>query len=247
MGTLRIGCSGWYYPEWVGHFYPPDTPRKELLRAYACRFSTTEINSSFYRVPTEGTVRRWHDETPDGFLFAWKASRFITHRKRLRDVGDSIAKLMGRMEGLREKCGPVLWQLPPLLRRDDDRFAAFLWLLPKRHLHAVEFRDRSWYVEPVFDLLRSRNVALCMSDHRDAPAPHTPTARHVYVRLHGPGGGYSGSYRKPALAGWADEIVQWRRAGRSVFVYFDNDPGAAAPRNARTLIDLVSERGAKVG
>lgn len=245
MGMLRIGCSGWHYADWIGPFYSRGTPRKHLLRAYAATFSTTEINNSFYRVPTEAAVRTWRDETPDGFLFAWKASRYITHRKRLKDVGDSVAYIMQRMEGLGEKFGPVLWQLPPYLGREDERLARFLELLPKKRLHAIEFRNPGWYEAPVFELLRHHNIALCVSDHHDAPAPRVVTAGHVYIRLHGPGGGYGGSYRKPVLSGWADDIARWRHGGRSVFVYFDNDQGAAAPRNAETLIDLVSERGVR--
>jgi uncharacterized protein YecE (DUF72 family) len=191
-------------------------------------------------------VRTWQAETPDGFLFAWKASRFITHNKKLRDVGDSIAFIFGRMDGLGDKFGPVLWQLPPQLRRDDARLAAFLKLLPRRRLHAIEFRNPVWYENPVFDLLRDHDVALCLSDHHDAPSPRLATARHVYIRLHGPGGGYQGSYRKAVLAGWAGEIAKWRRGRRSVFVYFDNDWNAAAPHDAATLVRLVKDRGTRV-
>ena len=246
MGTLRIGCSGWHYLDWIGPFYPPGTPLKRLLRAYAGRFSTTEINNSFYRVPTEKAVRTWREETPEGFLFAWKASRFITHNRKLRDAGDSIAFIFGRMDGLGDKFGPVLWQLPPQLGRDDARLAAFLKLLPKRRLHAVEFRNPGWYEKPIFDLLRDRDVALCISDHHDAPAPRLATAGHVYVRLHGPGGGYQGDYPRAALARWAADIGKWRRTGKSVFLYFDNDWQAAAPRDAATLIRLVRNRGTRV-
>lgn len=246
MGTLRIGTSGWHYQGWIGPFYPAGTPKKALLGAYAAHFSTTEINASFYRVPSEAAVAGWREGTPDGFLFAWKASRFVTHNKKLRDAGESVAYILSRMDGLGEKFGPVLWQLPPNLHRDDERLAAFLKLLPKRRLHVVEFRHPGWYEQKVFDILGDHDVALCISDHHDAPAPWAVTAGHVYVRPHGPGGRYFGRYDEPTLRRWAKDIARWRRGRRSVFVYFDNDQKSAAPQDAERLIELTEKAGARV-
>lgn len=240
MEPLRAGTSGWQYGHWIGRFYSPGTRRKDLLRAYAEHFSTTEINASFYRLPTEKAVAAWREQTPDGFLFAWKASRYVTHVKRLRDVAESVALVLGRMAGLGPKSGPVLWQLPPGLHRDDRRLADFLRLLPTQHRHAVEFRHPSWYEAAVLGLLADRDVALCISDHAAAPAPWEATARFVYLRGHGPGGRYRGRYDDAVLADWAGRIDRFRAAGRAVFAYFDNDVDGCAPADAKRLIALTS-------
>jgi uncharacterized protein YecE (DUF72 family) len=244
VGALWIGTSGWHYAGWIGDFYPEKTPKKGLLRLYAEHFPTCEINASFYRVPSEKAVQGWHDSSPDGFLFAWKASRFVTHNKKLNDVGESVVFILDRMKGLEEKFGPVLWQLPPNLHRNDDRLAGFLKLLPKDQMHVVEFRHPGWYERPVFDLLADHDVALCISDHHDAPAPFEVTAGHVYIRPHGPGGRYHGHYGDKALGDWAGRIARLRHAGKTVFTYFDNDQKAAAPKDAQRLIDLCARAGA---
>ncbi|MGD9737893.1 MAG: DUF72 domain-containing protein [Bauldia sp.] len=241
----RIGCSGWHYDGWIGPFYPKGTRKTDLLRAYAERFATAEINNSFYRLPSERAVARWREQVPDGFLFAWKGSRFVTHYKKLLDVRDSIALITGRMDGLGDAFGPVLWQLPPFLKPDLERLARFLDLLPKRRLHAVEFRDPTWYEEPTLRVLRDHGIALCISDHADAPAPFEVTADHVYLRGHGPGGRYHGRYPEKTLHDWARRIRGWSRRGTAVFCYFDNDVEAAAPRDAEALVGMVGGRAEK--
>lgn len=246
MAAVRIGTSGWHYEGWIGRFYPKGTPKSRLLSAYAGHFTTTEINASFYRVPSEKAVADWRDRSPDGFLFAWKASRFITHYKRLRDTAENIAYVVGRMAPLGDKFGPILWQLPPQMAPDHDRLGRFLDHLPRDRLHAVEFRNPDWFVDRTFKLLRDAGVSLCLSDHADAPAPWEVTARHIYIRPHGPGGRYQGSYPDKTLAEWADHIAGWQRGRRSVFCYFDNDVKSAAPHDAERLIGLVREAGAKV-
>jgi uncharacterized protein YecE (DUF72 family) len=235
MGELRVGTSGWVYKHWAGTFYPASVRVKDRLAYYASRFDTAEINASFYRLPSEAAVQAWAAGVPEGFLFAWKASRFITHNKKLKDVEASIALVFGRMDLLGDRFGPALFQLTPMLRRDDGRLRDFLVLLPERRRHVVEFRHPSWYAPEVMQILADHNVALCISDHHDAPSPWEATARHVYVRGHGPGGDYRGRYDDQTLREWANRIGGWRGEGRDVFAYFDNDIGVAAPADAEAL------------
>lgn len=239
-GRVLVGTSGWTYDGWRGPFYPEDVRKADWLRYYGTQFATAEINGSFYRTPSLEAVRAWRDQTPDGFVFAWKASKFITHWKRLSDKSrNSIALLRTRLEALGPKIGPVLFQLPPQFRANRERLASFLRLLPKKYDYAFEFRHDSWYEKPILDLLRAHDVALCLSDHHDAPAPWTATARHVYVRGHGPGGAYRGRYSAPTLRRWARQIARWRRQGRTVYCYFDNDQKSAAPKDAALLMQML--------
>lgn len=242
-GELRIGTSGWSYAHWRGGFYPAGLPSKAWLAFYAERFDTVEINGSFYRMPPEPAVAGWCERSPEGFLFAWKASRYITQAKRLRDAAEPLAYVLNRASGLKGKLGPILFQLPPQMRRDDDRLAKFLSLLPKAHRFCVEFRDPAWYAPEVLRLLAEHGVALCVSDHHDAPAPPEATAGFVYVRLHGPGGHYFGRYPEGELASWAKRIAAWRSDGRDVFVYFDNDVEGAAPLDAAALRSRLTAHG----
>jgi uncharacterized protein YecE (DUF72 family) len=241
LGRLFIGTSGWTYEDWRHRFYPKEVSRKDWLSWYAQQFSTTEINGSFYRTPSCEAVQQWHDRTPANFCFAWKASKFITHWKRLTERSvNSIELMMSRLQILGAKCGPVLFQLPPRFRANPERLASFIDLLPDTYHYAFEFRDASWYEKPILELLRDHDISLCLSDHHDAPAPWIVTARHVYVRGHGPGGRYKGSYTEPTLRAWADQIAAWRNANRTVYVYFDNDQKSAAPKDAKRLTALCS-------
>jgi uncharacterized protein YecE (DUF72 family) len=227
------------YDGWRGPLYPEDLPKRAWLSYYGMQFPTVEINSAFYRTPSLEAVRSWRSDTPNEFRFAWKASKFITHWKRLTyKCENSIALMQTRLKVLSPKVSVVLFQLPPHFAKDTDRLSSFLRLLP-RHRYAFEFRHRSWYDEAVFDVLRSREVALCISDHVDAPAPWEVTARHVYLRGHGPIGNYGGSYSTQRLRGWANRIGDWKSQGRDVFVYFDNDQKAAAPADATRLIKML--------
>ncbi len=239
-GRVWIGTSGWSYTGWRGPLYPPKLPQKDWLKFYAAQFPTTEINGSFYRTPSLEAVRAWREQTSKDFLFAWKASQFMTHWKRLTEkCANSIELMETRLRELGPKVGVVLFQLPANFERNDGRLDSFLHMLPRRYLYAFEFRHRSWYDDEVLDILRARNVALCISDHADAPAPWQLTARHVYVRGHGPTGRYQGRYSYRTLRRWAEDIARCRAEGREVFVYFDNDQKAAAPLDARRLIKMV--------
>jgi uncharacterized protein YecE (DUF72 family) len=243
MSRVFVGTSGWTYDSWRGPFYPPKIPKRAWLEFYATQFSTTEVNGSFYRTPSVDAVRAWRDQTPDEFLFAWKASKFITHWKRLTAKCDnSIALLVTRLEVLGPKTGPVLFQLPPQFVANRERLAAFIRMLPKRYRYAFEFRHSSWYDGAIVDLLRENDIALCLSDHHDAPSPWLVTARHVYVRGHGPGGRYRDNYPDATLQAWARSIKQWRRGRRDVFVYFDNDQKSAAPIDAQRLSQVIERR-----
>lgn len=239
-GEIRIGTSGWIYPHWVGGFYPRTVRAKDRFAHYASQFDTVEINGSFYRLPSEKAVAAWAAMAPPGFLFSWKASQYITHAKKLRDAAASVALVTGRMAPLGAHMGPALFQLPPVLKRDDTRLADFLPLLPPGLRCTVEFRHPSWFDDAVFDLLARYGVALCIGDHHHAPAPWLATAPFVYVRGHGPGGVYSGRYGADELAAWAERIAGWAQAGRPVFAYFDNDIGGAAPLDAHALKALLA-------
>jgi uncharacterized protein YecE (DUF72 family) len=243
MSRVYIGTSGWHYGSWRGPFYPEDVPKKDWLACYARSFCSAELNGVFYRTPTTDAVRGWYRQTPDDFLFAWKASQFITHWKRLTaNSRSSIALMESRLRLLKHKAGPVLFQLPPRFTADRERLAAFLKLLRKKRHYAFEFRHPSWYKDEILDLLRDHNVSLCLSDHHDAPAPWVATARHVYVRGHGPGGQYKDRYTSRTLRAWARDIRRWKRQRRTVYIYFDNDQKRAAPLDARKLVKLVTRQ-----
>jgi uncharacterized protein YecE (DUF72 family) len=230
-----IGTSGWTYDGWRGPFYPDDVPKKHWLNWYSEQFATTEINGSFYRTPSLEAVQAWRDQTPKDFVFAWKASKFITHWKRLSEKCENSIELMEtRLKVLGPKVGPVLFQLPARFKADHERLASFLKMLPKRYKYAFEFRDAS----------RDRNVALCLSDHEDAPAPWEVTAKHVYIRGHGPTGQYKDQYPPKKLREWAATIGKWKRRRLDVYCYFDNDQKSAAPKDARRLAELLNERAA---
>jgi uncharacterized protein YecE (DUF72 family) len=210
------------------------------LSWYAERFSTTEINGSFYRTPSLEAVRAWRDQTPEDFLFAWKASKFITHWKRLTEKCRNSLELMEtRLKVLEPKVGTILFQLPPQFKVNRDRLASFLKLLSKKRRYAFEFRDPNWYEPAILNLLHDHNVALCLSDHHDAPAPWEVTAQHVYIRGHGPTGEYKDRYPKKTLDRWSEAIAQWRRNRLTVYCYFDNDQKTAAPKDAQRLKDLI--------
>jgi uncharacterized protein YecE (DUF72 family) len=243
--VIRIGCSGWNYREWRGRFYPEGLPARLWLEYYARHFDTVEVNATFYRLPSRDAVARWVQQTPDGFELAVKASRYVTHVKRLSDVHDGVLRLYERLEPLRDadRLGPILWQLPPDFKRADDRLAEALTHLGQGR-HAFEFRHPSWFAPEVLELLHSHGAALVVADdaRRAAPCiPHDSTWR--YVRLHYGRRGRNGNYSATELDSWADRIADWLRTGTGdVYVYFNNDWCAYAPRNALALIARMPSR-----
>ena len=242
MARVLIGTSGWHYDSWRGPFFPTGMPVKNQLQYYASQFRTAELNGVFYRTPTPKAVKSWKEQTGKDLAFTWKASKFITHWKRLSDRSrNSLALIEQRLKILGKKAGPVLFQLPPQFKANPERLASFLKLVPERWRIAFEFRDESWYGDEIFALLKKHNASLCLSDHRDAPAPWRVTANFVYVRGHGPGGHYRGHYSEKTLRDWARHCRRWQRRGRDVYVYFDNDQKSAAPFDAAKLERMLDQ------
>jgi uncharacterized protein YecE (DUF72 family) len=240
MARIFIGTSGWSYSSWRGPFFPKEVMAKHHLWFYATQFRTAELNGVFYRTPSLDAVRGWRDQTPDDFVFTWKASQFITHWKRLSERSrNSLALIDERLKILGAKAGPVLFQLPPRFTVNSERLDSFLRLVPRRWRCAFEFRHDSWYCNEVFDLLRSRDAALCVSDHHDAPAPWQVTASFVYIRGHGPTGRYHSHYPNRTLRDWARRMTTWKRSRKDVYVYFDNDQKSAAPADALRLMHFI--------
>jgi len=242
MAKILIGTSGWHYESWRGPFFPKGLPLKNQLAYYASQFPTTELNGVFYRTPSLNAVKSWQAQSGEDFVFAWKASKFITHWKRLSNNSvNSLALIEERMSLLGKKAGPILFQLPPNFEADADRLASFFKLLPRKRRYSFEFRHPSWYQPHILKLMSKRNIALCLSDHHDAPAPWRRTADFLYVRGHGPGGRYKGCYPSQTLSEWARRIRSWKKQGCDVFVYFDNDQKSAAPADARELKRLLNQ------
>jgi uncharacterized protein YecE (DUF72 family) len=240
---VRIGTSGWHYKHWKGPFYPEDLPASKMLAFYLRHFDAVEINNSFYRLPTIEAFTSWREQTPPNFCFAVKASRFITHNKKLKDPENALENLLPRAEVLEPKLGPILFQLPPSWKCNVERLDAMLDLLPKHHRYAFEFREQSWICDAVLTTLRRHNAAFCIYELAGFHSPLEITADWTYVRLHGPGGRYQGSYSDEKLGEWAQRIQQWRRELRSIHVYFDNDQAGYAAHNALTLKKLVAAAG----
>jgi uncharacterized protein YecE (DUF72 family) len=234
--SLRIGCSGWNYKSWQDEFYEGKPPRL-WLQHYAQYFDTVEVNNTFYRLPLKSSVASWVAQTPPDFLFAVKASRYLTHIKRLTDLRGGIARYYERLEPLvrSPKLGPVLWQLPATFKRDDDRLGAALAALPPGR-HCFEFRHPSWFVEPVYDLLRVHGAALVIGDRPEVKEfqPHEFTADWTFVRFHYGSRGRRGNYSKSELEEWARRFEEWNR-DVEILAYFNNDWEVFAIRNALWL------------
>jgi uncharacterized protein YecE (DUF72 family) len=250
---LRVGCSGWHYKHWAGRVYPKELPTERWLEAYTKRFDTVELNNSFYRLPEAEQFDRWRRQVPSGFEFAVKASRFLTHFKRLIDPEEPIDRLLSRAKRLGPALGPILYQLPPGWIPPLDRFEQFLELLPRQLTakgaplgHAVEFRDPRGYDPQMLDLLARHDVALCLHDMPGSEAPRVLVGPFVYVRFHGFGAKYGGGYPLETLAEWA-EWLRDETGSRKAYVYFNNDRDAYAVANAETLAQLLRRRHAETG
>jgi uncharacterized protein YecE (DUF72 family) len=243
-GRVKVGTSGWSYGHWEGLFYPAELRPSERLAFYARRFETVEVNATFYNLPSESAVRGWRDATPEGFSFSVKGSRLVTHYRRLQQVDEALAVFYERIALLGEKLEAVLWQLPPSLGADPGLLAHFLGLLPAgRPRTAVEFRDESWLDERTFAVLRERNVA-CVHVSSDAmPVNLTVTADFVYVRFHGLAA-LDGRYEREALEPWAEFLRAQSGLGRDCYVYFNNDFGGHAVRDALRLRDMLGQASA---
>ena len=238
---IHIGASGWHYDHWKGPFYPEKTPAKEMLAYYIQHFRTTEINNSFYKLPSEKTLINWRDSTPEGFLFSVKASRFITHMKKLKNPELTLPSFLERIDLLGEKLGPILFQLPPKWRFNKDRLQRFVNELPEDYRYVFEFRDPSWINDDSLSMLRDRGIALCIFDMAGETSAKETPGDFVYLRLHGPEDNYGGSYDAQTLAGWVGAFSTWADMGKEIFCYFDNDEAGYAPLNAGRLKEMVEK------
>lgn len=239
--AVRVGTSGWQYRHWAGDFYPAELPTSEWLAYYVERFDTVELNASFYRLPRAEAFAAWGRRVPDGFRFAVKASRYLTHVKRLKDPDEPLDRFWTRVRRLGDRCGPVLYQLPPHWRPDWQRLDAFLAAIPRGPWQAIEIRDARWYGEELERRLEAAGVTLCLHDMEGSAWSGEPIGPFGYVRFHGAGAKYGGRYPDDILRGWADRLATWARRGQSVWVYFNNDIGGHAPRDATRLRGFVEE------
>ena len=236
MRPVRVGCSGWNYDDWRGRLYPEGLGRQRWLARYAEEFETVEVNSTFYRLASRDAVARWVEATPEDFVFAAKASRYLTHVRRLRDIGQGVSRYYERIEPLVNsgKLGPIVWQLPPNFRRDDELLAQTLAELPSGR-HCFEFRHETWFTREVYDLLGSHGVALVIGDHPRWPfQARELTTDWTLVRLHHGRRGRRGNYSPRELETWTRRIAAWRSRAE-VYVYFNNDWEGFAVENARWL------------
>jgi uncharacterized protein YecE (DUF72 family) len=237
---IRVGCSGWQYTHWKGEFYPADLREASWLEHYVSTFDTVEINNSFYRLPEATTFAGWRERAPSSFLFAVKASRFLTHMKKLKDPEEPLHRFFDRARELRDHLGPVLYQLPPRWPVNLGRLDAFLACLPEGVRHVLEFREPSWYAPEVLDRLERAGVALCLHDMSGSAPPRVGVGPFVYVRFHGVTR-YGGRYGDEELTPWAERLAAEHASGRDVFAYFNNDLGGHAPRDALRLKDMLRE------
>ena len=231
--AVHVGCSGWNYDSWRGGVYPEGLSKTRWLERYAELFATVEVNSTFYRLASRPAVQRWVEQTPENFVFAVKASQYLTHMKRLRDMGDGVGRFYERIEplALAGRLGPVVWQLPGRFERDDERLGEALAQLPHGR-HCFEFRHQSWFNDDVYSLLADHGAALVIGDTPERPFQvHEMTTDFTLVRFHYGAAGRRGNYSKPELARWAERLEEWSQKVE-VFAYFNNDWEEFAPRNA---------------
>jgi uncharacterized protein YecE (DUF72 family) len=235
MARYLIGTSGWHYDDWKSRFYPEKLPKEKWLEFYARHFSTLELNNTFYHLPTEKALNNWHDSSPPGFIFSVKVSRYITHIKRLKDCKEEMDKFMSRTVILKDKLGPLLYQLPPGLHRNDDTLAAFLSALPHGFKHVIEFRHASWFTDEVYSILRRYGVGFCVFNMPKLTSSLIATTDFAYVRFHGGDSLYSSCYSDKDLSDWAKRITKLGENLESVYVYFNNDIAGYAIKNAETI------------
>ncbi len=236
--SVYVGTCGFYYEDWKGVFYPKDLPKTKYLDFYIDKFSTVELNSTFYHLPKQKSVSHWREKAKEGFLYSLKAYRGITHYKKLKNVKDDLYLYLHLIKSLRPYLGVILFQLPPSLKMDIDLLANFLSLLPSGYDYAVEFRDESWYEKEVYDILTRYEVSFCIHDFGKKQTPVIETSKNIYIRFHGPNGHYRGSYSEDFLRKWADIIKNFENK-RRVFCYFNNDYEGNAVKNAQTLLNFL--------
>lgn len=239
-GKAFIGTSGFHYKHWVGTYYPDKTKPVDYLKHYLEDFKTVELNNPFYHLPPKETFTGWRKKTPKDFIFSVKASRYITHNKKLKEPQEALDNFFSNASGLKEKLGPVLFQLLPGWKFNEERLDAFLKILPKGYRYTFEFRNHTWYNEKAFDLLKKYKIAFCIYELAGHMTPIEVTANFIYIRLHGPTENkYQGSYSDKTLKEWAQRIKEWNKEGKDVYCYFDNDQAGYAAFNAKKLSELI--------
>lgn len=239
MPNVRVGTSGWSYEHWRGPFYPKDLPQPKWLDFYCTQFDTVELNNPFYRLPKKETFEKWRRTAPEKFVYAVKASRYITHVKKLLDVGQPVQTMLDNYAGLGEKLGPILFQFPPSWSQNLERLASLLELLPSDGSYAFEFRHKSWLDTSTYRLLSKRNAALCIPDSPTYPRAIRVTASFAFVRMHGGSVLYGSDYSEEELARWARRIERFIKRDLDVYVYFNNDAHGYAVANARRLKSML--------
>jgi uncharacterized protein YecE (DUF72 family) len=239
---LHVGTSGWHYRDWRGAFYPEELPTRSWLAYYAARFGSVELNNTFYRLPEAADFRNWKSQTPKGFLFTVKASRFLTHYRRLRDPEEPVERLLAAAGALGEQLGAVLLQLPPNLPVDGPALREVFEAFGRRARLACEFRHSSWYCDPVYDLMEAHGVSLCLADRRNRHTPLVRTASWGFVRMHEGVAAPRPHYGSRALATWVDRVSELWGTNGECFVYFNNDHGACAIRDAVEFVKLAKAR-----
>jgi uncharacterized protein YecE (DUF72 family) len=240
MAKIWIGTSGWHYKHWIGNFYPAGLPGSRMLAHYIEKFDTVELNNSFYKLPAENSLSAWRDSTPPHFHFAVKGSRFLTHMKKLKNAEEGLNRFLRAVGVLGPKLGPVLFQLPPHWEIDADRLADFLAIFPRDLRCAFEFRNPTWNTQAIYDLLARYNAGYCIFELAGYLSPCAVTANFTYVRLHGPGGKYQGTYSDAQLRKWARQIATWSKTLDAIYVYFDNDDSGYAPKDALRLKGMLA-------
>ena len=238
---IYIGTSGWNYNHWVNEFYPGDLPKKNWLQFYIEKgFKTVELNSSFYHLPNSSTFEKWRKSVPKDFIFAVKASRYITHMKKLKDPDKTVKKFLESSKELKKKLGPLLFQFPPAWKFNSERFNKFTKKLPAKYKYTFEFRNDTWWNDEVLNLLKKNKSAFCIYELNGTITPKEITADFIYIRLHGPDGKYQGNYSEKALSNWAGFISKWNKKGKEIYCYFDNDQKGYAVKNALKLKEMIN-------
>ena len=238
---IRIGTSGWHYPHWASRFYPADLPKNKWFEFYAQHFNTVEVNNTFYQLPKQQTFQNWYTQAPKDFIYVIKANRFITHIKRLKDPQDSLDRFFQAVSLLKQKLGPILFQLPPNFQKDLNRLADFIAALPKTCQPVFEFRHQTWFSDDTYDLLNDLNAAFCTHDMPGNQSPRIITANMIYIRFHGPTEKYEGNYSSPQLKNWTKWINEHSKNVHAIYAYFNNDYNACAIQNAKQLKQLLNK------
>lgn len=242
-GRFFVGTSGFTYNHWRGVFYAEGLPQRKWLEFYAREFDTVEINSSFYHLPRPSTCEHWRTRVPESFVFAMKGSRFITHIKKLQEIEEPVKNFFEVIQPLGEKCGPILFQLPPGMKKDISLLKNFIEKLPNGFRYVFEFRNNTWYEDDLFSFLDEADITFCIHDLPEQVSPCAVTGSFVYVRFHGARQAYSSSYTDEELETWAARMKQYSITGLDVYAYFNNDFMGFAVENAKTLKHFLMKNG----